>query len=419
MKTAFLLLLLFNLTGFSQNPLNLLEEYIKIDTKENTREGVFFFKKIFENYNIEYKIIENGEKPSIIAKIEGTDKNLTPFLLTHHIDCVNKGRPLVVQKFYMEGPCLLDDKSLGIAHLISFLEAKKAKPKRGIYFLAVSDEEKGGKEGIEYLIKNGFLPEISFAIGEGGKSSSATDQKLFITVSNTDKGVIWIEVEISLPGGHSLSLDDGILKENIKKIYSLPSITPFKGKLKEYQEFISWYKNAFPREIKIPQNYEEIQKSHQAFTSTTIAITSIKTDGEANVMASKLKITLDIRTASVENHRQVLDFLKKEFPGAKFNKILEIYPSPTTPSDNIYFKRFIKILKEIYPSLPIGPSINPGFSDLSYLREKGIPSMGFSPFFLNYYHYFTVHKDKEHLPEDRFLEGVELMKRIVLKLSEE
>lgn len=419
MKTAFSLLLLFNLTGFSQNPLNFLKEYIKIDTKESTKEGVFFFKKIFEKNNIEYKIIENGEKPSIIAKIEGTDKNLTPFLLTHHIDCVNKGRGLVAEKFYLEGPCLLDDKSLGIAHLIAFLEAKKVKPKRGIYFLAVSDEEKGGKEGIEYLIRNGLLPEISFAIGEGGKSSSATDQKLFTSVSNTDKGVIWLEVEIPLPGGHSLSLDDGPLKDNLKKLYSLPSFTPFKGKLKEYQEFITWYRNAFPRNIKIPQNYEEVQKSHQIFTSTTIAITSVKTDGEANIMPSKLKFNLDIRTASRENHKEVMDFLKKEFPEAKFNKILEIYPSPTTPSDNIYFKRFIKILKEIYPSLPVGPSINPGFSDLSYLREKGIPCIGFSPFFLNYYHYFTVHQEKEHLPEDRFMEGVELMKRIVLKLSEE
>lgn len=419
MKTVFLLLLHFNFFLFSQEPLKILKEYVNLDTKGNTSEGVLFFQKIFENYKIHYKIIENNKKPSIIAKIEGIERNLKPFLLIHHIDCVNKATPLIAQKFYLEGPCLLDDKSLGVAHLLAFLEAKKYKPKRGIYFIAVSDEENGGKDGIEYLIKNGHLPEVSFAIGEGGKSSSATDKKLFISLSTTDKGVIWLDAEILLPGGHSLSLDDASLKDTLKKIYSLPTILPFKGKLKEYQEFISWYREAFPRKIKIPQSYEEIQKSHQIFASTTIALTSIKTDGENNLLPSKINFSLDIRTASKENHREVMEFLKKEFPEARFDKILEIFPSPTTPSDNIYFKRFIKILKEIYPELPTGPSINPGFSDLSFLREKGIPSFGFSPFFLNYYHYFTVHKEKEHMPEDRFLEGVELMKKVVLKLSEE
>lgn len=419
MKTAFLLLLLFSNFLFSQDPLNLLKEYIKINTDENTQEGVLFFKNIFEKNKIEYKIIENGKNPSIIAKIEGSNPELVPFLLIHHMDCLNKGATVVKQKFYLEGPCLLDDKSLGIAHLMAFLEAKKQNPKRGIYFLAVPDEEKGGKEGIGFLLEKGFLPEVAFAIGEGGKSSAATDQKLFVSVSNTDKGAIWLEGEIQLPGGHSASLDDGVLKENIRKIYSLPSITNFKGKLKEYQEFISWYKNAFPRKIKIPQRYEEVQKSHQIFTSTTIAITSIKTDGGLNLLSKKLFFTLDIRTAEYDNHIKIMEFLKNQFPEAKFKKILELFPSPTTPSDNTYFQRFIKILKEIYPKLPIGPSINPGFSDLSYLREKGIPSFGFSPFFLNYYHYFTVHREKEQMPEDRFLEGVELMKKVVLKLSEE
>lgn len=419
MKTAFLLLLLISNFSFSQDPLNYLKEYVKIDTKESTKEGVLFFKKIFEKNKIYYKIIENGDKPSIIAKIEGKDKTLKPILLTHHIDCVNSGSDLKIYKNLMSGPCLIDDKSLGIAHLIAFLEAKKKGVKRGIYFLAVSDEEKGGKDGIGYLIENNLIPDFAFVLGEGGSSTSATEKKLFCSISITDKGALWLEIEVPLPSGHSLSLNDDILRDVLKKIYSLPSIMPYYGKLEELQKYINWYKKAFPRERKIPLKYEEVEEQNKIFVSTTFAITSIKTDGGENLLPSKIKFTLDIRTADKENHKQVMNFLKKEFPEANFKKILELYPSKTTSDSNIYFKKILKIIENIYPDLPVGPSINPGFSDLTYLREIGIPSFGFSPFFLNYYHSATIHKENENMPEDRFYEGVEFMKRLVFALSED
>jgi len=419
LKTAYLLLLLFSNLIFSQKSLEYLRKYINIDTKKNTKEGVLFFKKVFEENNIEYKIIENGENPSILAKIDGSDKNLVPFLLTHHIDCVQEASQLKEYENYLEGNCLLDDKSLGVSQLISFLEANKKKPKRGIYFLAVSNEENGGKEGINYVIEKGFLPEISFVLGEGGKAASATDKKLSLSISNTDKGALWLEIEISLPGGHSASGDDNIIRNYLNKIFSLPKGFPFYGKLKELQDFLSWYKYAFPRNRELPKSYEEVEGGDKIFVSTTLSITKIETDGGKNMLPSKLIFCLDIRTADAESHKKVMDYLKKEFEGAKITKILEVYPSKTTPSDNIYFKKLLKILKEIYPNLPIGPSINPGFSDLNYLREKGIPSFGFSPFFLNYYHFSTIHKKGERMPKERFLEGVELMKEVVLKLCEE
>lgn len=419
MKTAFLLLLLFSKIILSQDPLNFLNEYISINTKENSLEGVKFFQKIFEKNKIKYEILGKNENPSILGMIEGKNENLKPFLLIHHIDCVNGGNALIRHKYFMEGPCLIDDKSLGIAHLFAFLEANKLKPERGIYFLAVSDEEKGGIDGTGYLIENKLLPEFEFALGEGGKSSNVTDKKLFISISNTDKGVLWLEIVLPLSGGHSISTDDKILREYLKKIYSLPSIFPFTGKFKEFQEFVRWYKDAFPRDRKVPQNLDEIEEKDKIFVSTSLSITSIKTDGGGNKLPSNLSLTLDLRTADKENHNQILKYLAKEFPDGKINKLLELYPSPTSSPENLYFKKIIKILKEFYPSLPIGPSINPGFSDLRYLREANIPSFGFSPFFLNYYHEGTIHKKEERMPKERFIEGVELMKKLVLKLSEE
>lgn len=415
----YLLLLLISNLIFAEESLSYLKRYISIDTKNGTKEGVYFFKKIFEENNIEFKIIENGEKSSIISKIEGKDKNLKPFLLTHHIDCVQGGSELKENENYLEGSCLVDDKSLGIAHLIAFLEANKRKPKRGIYFLAVSDEENGGKEGIKFIIEKDFLPDISFALGEGGKASSATDKKLSLAISNTEKGALWLEIEIQLSGGHSASGNDNILRNYLKKIYSLPKSFPYYGKLNELQDFLSWYKDSFPRKREIPKSFEGVEKNDKIFISSTLSITKVETDGGKNNLPSKIIFNLDIRTAAKENHQKILDFLKKEFEGAKIKKILEVYPSKETPPDNIYFKKLIKILKEIYPNLPIGPSINPGFSDLSYLREKGIPSFGFSPFFLNYYHLETIHKKGERMPKERFLEGVELMRKVVLNLCEE
>ncbi len=419
MKAELLLLLLFSSFLFSQEEIELLNKYIKINTKSSTIESVEFFKNIFEKNKIKYKILGELNNLSILAELKGKDSNLKPFLLTHHMDCVNESSSLNFFPNYMEGSCLLDDKALGIAHLIAFLNAKKIKIKRGIYFLAVSGEENGGKKGIGYLIKNGLLPDISFALGEGGKSASATDEKLFLSISTTEKGLLWIEIKIPLPGGHSIGGDDIFLKNSLKKIYNLPSILPYFGKFEEFKEFISWYRNAFPSLRKIPKKIEEVEIVHKKYVYTSLSVTSIETDGEKNKLPTYIKFSLDIRTAAKENHRKVLEFLKKEFPEGEINVLMELFPSPTTPRENIYFKKFLKVLKDIFPSLPMGPSISPGFSDLRYLREKGIPSFGFSPFFLNFYHEATIHKKKERMPKDRFLEGVELMKKVVLKLAEE
>ncbi len=419
MKTELLLLLLFSVFLFSQEEIDLLNKYIRINTKSSTIESVEFFKNIFEKNKIKYKIIGEGKNLSILAELKGSDPNLKPFLLTHHMDCVNESSSLNFFPNYMEAPCLLDDKSLGIAHLIAFLNANKIKTKRGIYFLAVSDEENGGDEGMGYLVKNGFIPDISFAIGEGGKSSSATDEKLFISISTSEKGLLWIEIKIPLPGGHSIGGDDIFLKNVLKKIYNLPSLLPYFGKFEEFKEFISWHRNAFPSLRRIPKSIEEVEIIHKKYVYTTLSVTSIETDGEKNKLPTYIKFSVDIRTADKENHIKVLEFLKKEFPEGEINVLMELYPSPTTPSENMYFKNFLKVLRDIFPTLPMGPSITLGFSDLRYLREKGIPSFGFSPFFLNFYHEATIHKKTERMPKDRFLEGVKLMKKVVLKLAEE
>lgn len=416
---VFLLLLLISIFSFSQDPLNYLKEYIKIDTKESTKEGVLFFKNIFEENKIEYKIIENGKNSSIIAKIGGTDKSLKPILLTHHIDCVNRGSNLKIHNKLMSGPCLIDDKSLGIAHLFAFLEANKKKPKRGVWFLAVADEEKGGRDGMGHLVENNLLSEIGFAIGEGGRSSSATDKKLFSMISTSEKGAIWLKIKIALEGGHSGSGGDDELREILKKIYSIPKRLPFLGKFEEFKNFFLWYKEAFPSQRIIPSKIEEVEEPFKQYVYTTCSITSIETDGGLNNLPNFISFGVDIRTAEKINHKEVFKFFKNEFPKAEIENILEIYSSPSTSQNDIYFKNFLKKLEKILPNLPIGPGICAGFSDLHYLREKGIPAFGFSPFFLNFYHENTIHKKNERMPEERFLEGVEIMKKLLLKLCEE
>jgi len=147
--------------------IELLSRYLQIDTTNppgNEGRGVEFFVDIFETEKVDYKIYEaaSGRK-SIRAVIPGSGEK-GALILLNHIDVVPAQadqwsfEPFSgeVKDGFIHGRGALDMKGQGIMELLAFLDVKRKglAPCRDIIFLAVADEEVGGKHGVEYLLDN-------------------------------------------------------------------------------------------------------------------------------------------------------------------------------------------------------------------------------------------------------------------------
>jgi len=89
-------------------------------------------------------------------------------------------------------------------------------------------------------------------------------------------------------------------------------------------------------------------------------------------------------------------------------------PSPTS---HPAFREIQATLKTEYPDFRAGPFFLPWTAtDSRYFRAAGVPSYGFSPFFIMSTDTYQVDAPNERLSLPGFLQGVELYRKLVRRL---
>jgi acetylornithine deacetylase/succinyl-diaminopimelate desuccinylase-like protein len=86
-------------------------------------------------------------------------------------------------------------------------------------------------------------------------------------------------------------------------------------------------------------------------------------------------------------------------------------PSPLTPD---LFNEIERITREMWPGVPVIPTMSTGATDGLYLRNSGTPVYGVSGFF---YPETFAHGMNERIPQKAFFEGLEFMYRLVKSVA--
>ena len=205
-----------------------LKNLIKIDTRtsvSNETQAAIYLKSIFDEADIECEIVEPVKgKGSFIAHIQGSDTNEKELLLLSHLDTDEFGdikkwkfHPLSGEEYkdMILGRGAIDCKGLVSLFASIMIKIKKSgkKPRRGIIFAAVADEENGGKHGMEYLIENNkLIKNCECVIGEGGGFPIKIGNTTYFTCQTGE-----IHANAGKNRGLFINLFNGIL---IKKIYN-------------------------------------------------------------------------------------------------------------------------------------------------------------------------------------------------------
>jgi len=204
-------------TDYHERPTDLLCELLQFETVNppgDERACIEWIGEVLSAYGVEYETYaRDPERPNLLAQVPGGDA--PPLLLYGHVDVVPVEESQwshdpfagVVADGYVWGRGALDMKSGVAMFLAAFLRTvvTDEQPAGDLLFLAVSDEESGGDDGLGFLVEEHpeLFEDVEYALGEfGGFSFDAGGLETY-PIQVNEKQVCWMEATFTGPSGHA------------------------------------------------------------------------------------------------------------------------------------------------------------------------------------------------------------------------
>ncbi|MFW9852179.1 MAG: M20/M25/M40 family metallo-hydrolase [Candidatus Thorarchaeota archaeon] len=278
------------------------------------------------------------------------------------------------------------------------------RPKGDLVLLIVCDEETGSNLGTKWMIEN-HLEEIIdsnkeyCAISEYG-GMHLSKNKIAILIAG--KGVFWKRLKFQGKPGHG-SIPFGVNSAIIKSVKAIEKLNryfssrvPFTTKyLKNLafglsvgfiQRLMITTKFLLPFTLKLLKKIDpETARVIHALSRMTVSCNRVQGGDKVNVIPSEAYVDLDIRTLPEQDLEYVNKHLKKAL-GPLYKEAEILTPEKesiaikgnSSSIDNRFFKTIAKVTKQEFPEAQLVHVLDPGFTDLIYLRNLGINSYGYT-----------------------------------------
>ncbi|KAL3103546.1 hypothetical protein niasHT_025064 [Heterodera trifolii] len=290
-----------------------------------------------------------------------------------------------------------DMKSVGVQYVEALrllLNANGHKPfLRTVHVLFGPDEEIGGHDGMEKFVQTDKFRalNVGFTLDEG--LASETD---VFRVFYGERAVWWLKIICrGAPGHGSRFIEDT----------AGPKLGSILNSFNEYRE---------RQHRKLKENSDL-----QLGDVTSVNLTKIEGGAQMNVIPSKYTAYFDIRVTPTENYEELeamfSEWCRKAGPNVTYefvNKGTNKKVTSVDPSENEWWRQLSEVFAE--EKCKISTEIFIGGTDSRYLRQAGIPAIGFSPMINTP---VLLHDHNEFLNERVFLDGVKLYAKIIPRLA--
>jgi acetylornithine deacetylase/succinyl-diaminopimelate desuccinylase-like protein len=427
-----------------------LQGYLRYDTSNPPGEegpAVAYLASLLHRHGIATRrLVSPGGRTSLYARVEAPAPEAGALVLLHHVDVVPAGDGWSFPPFGGEladgkvrGRGAIDAKSLGIAHLVAFLDAARERERlrRDVVYLAAADEEAGGLEGVRWLFEQHpeLLADAGTVLNEGGANRVVGGRLLWWGIEVVQKRPLWLRLEASGRGGHASGFHPGspthLMVDAIHRVLALDSPERVgEAALLFFRAIAPYHRGSFQSVFLQPSAEAAtgaLAQSRAARTSPllpgmevylkdTIQVTSFQSGGDSiNVVAPSATATLDARLLPDTDEQAFLERLRGALgPGVEVEVVLRAPAQRASPVDNEDYRALVGLLE---PSAPVVPAFILGTTDSRYFRERGIPAYGFWPFVLDGEDNRGIHGRDEAIPVSKFLSGVELMRSAVVELA--
>jgi acetylornithine deacetylase/succinyl-diaminopimelate desuccinylase-like protein len=418
---------------------DLLRRYVAIDTSVPDGDppaGAEFLAEHLRTAGLPVTIERVGEKDvNLWSILEGEDPGA--IVLHHHIDVEAVGRPeawsfppfgAAIDGPWIYGRGVFDMKSVAVAQLEAFLRlAERAaagrRPARSVILLATSGEETGSEFGMRWVLRNhpDLVERFDVVLTEGGLvEGRAIDDVKYWGIEFAQKRIL----SVTLCSDERERLDDlrdELIAERDSHVGTAVSA--------ELETFLAHYAATRDR-----------ADWHALLTDPVrLARDPVALNGMPAYIRSWFRnqaIPLPVRETS---GGWELTISVQLVPGAESETTLaELLPpwrlhglgvavydegaaGHGSPADHPVLEEIRAVLSVRYPEAPVGPVYLPRtITDARFLRARGIPAYGFSPFMVLTPEVAAwVHGDfaNERIALNGFVEGVEIYVELLERLA--
>lgn len=359
-------------------------------------------------------IIADPKRPqdgNLIAVLPGTDTAKKAIILLAHIDVVEADRadwerdPFVLTEedgfFYARGA--LDDKAMAAIFTDSMVRYKREgyRPERTLKLMLTCGEESPNVfNGLKYLIENHRgLIDAGFAINEGagGRIDPATGKYVYNGVQAGEKLYQDFTLEVTNPGGHSSRPvpDNAIyrLAAAIAKVQAMNFPIEFNdattGFFARMAELTPGQEGADMKAAASGEDAGAIRRlmqnpSYNAVLHTTCVATQLDAGHAPNALPQRATANVNCRIFPGHTQEEIRQQIVAAIGDAEVKVTLQAdpeTPSPAPPLTPDILAPIERLTEEMWPGVPVVPTMAAGATDGRFLTPIGIPTYGVSGIF--------------------------------------
>jgi len=388
------------------------------------------------------------EKGNLVARLKG-DGSKKPLLLLAHIDVVEANREdwardpfkLVEENgmFYARGAS--DDKAMAASFVNNMILYKKEKlaPKRDIIMALTCDEElvPSKFDGAEYLVNHHrSLIDAEIALNEGGAGLLDKDGKpVRHGIQAGEKIYQSFQLEVTNPGGHSSTpyKDNAIyhLADGLSRLgqFTFPfKLSPVTRAFYERMSNIEKGQVADdmkailrdpPDQAALDRLYA-VSPNHNATVRTTCVATKVDAGHADNALPQRARAIVNCRILPGEPIAEVQATLQRVVADdkIKITRVGEGVDGPMPPMTPTLMKAVEEISNDMWPGVPVIPTMSTGGTDGRFLNNVGIWTYGVSGMFHGP-EGSGAHGLNEHLRVKSLYDGQEYLYRLGKRLATE
>lgn len=386
-----------------------------------------------------------GSKPTkgnLVVRLAGAGKR-KPLLLLAHLDVVEAKREdwtvepfeLLERDGFFYGRGSLDDKAMAAIFTGIMIRMKRdgVQPDRDIILALTADEEGGPDNGVDWLLKNHRpLVDAAVVINEGGGGRIRADRYLLNGVQAAEKTYTNFRLEVTNKGGHSsLPTRDNAIYH---LAHALTRIEAFDFPVELNDVTRGYFAAAAKIEggelgadlagvLVTPPSATAVERlsarpEYNALMRTTCIATLLDAGHAPNALPQTATANINCRLLPSHAPNEVRDTLIKVIADDQVS-VTETEPAvaaPASPLDPELMEVIKKVSEQVYPRVPVVPTMSTGATDSRYFRNAGIPAYGVSGIFVDVDD-VRAHGRDERLGVKQFFEGNEFLSRLIAALS--
>jgi len=382
-------------------------------------------------------------KGNVVARLRGRNAGQKPIILLAHLDVVEAlPTDWTVDPFrflerdgWFYGRGTTDDKDEAAVWTATLIRFKREGyvPNRDLILMLTADEEGGPNDGVDWLLKNHReLIDAAFALNEGGGGVVRKGRRLALTVQASEKVYQSFEMLATNSGGHSsLPRPDNAIHQLAAGLTRLAAYT-FPVKLNEVTR-VFFERTAASESPDVAAAMHGILRQpadpaatrvlsglpeYNARLRTTCVATMLEGGHAENALPQRARAVVNCRLLPGEPPTDVLATLRRVVAdaGIVVTPISEAQPSPPSPLAPEVLRPIEQTTADMWPDVPVIPTMSTGATDGLYLRRAGIAVYGVSGMFEDVED-TRAHGRDERIQQTWFFEGLEFGYRLVKRLT--